>query len=57
MTMKDYELNEANKVNKILRDAENDFDRELIIDIIFKGICIHCGAVIDNRRCYCMRDD
>lgn len=52
--MKDYELNIANKFNEMLRKAENDTSRERLIEIAFKGICIHCGAVINNSYCYCL---
>ena len=57
MCIKDYQFVTAKAFNKMLRDAEHDIDRERIKDIAFKGICLHCGAVIDDGRCYCMRDD
>ena len=57
MGIKDYQFVTAKEFNRMLRETECDIDRERIKEIAFEGICIHCGAVVDDEMCYCRRDD
>ena len=46
----------AELMNKLLKQAPTDTDRENVIYEILDGICIHCGRVCSDR-CHCMNDE
>lgn len=55
--MKDNEFNAANEFNEMLKNVKNDADRKDLIDVSIQGICFHCGAVVNDKYCSCMRDE
>ena len=47
---------EAKKINCLLREM-TAYQRIDFISDCMKGICNHCGDILDGRTCYCMCDD
>lgn len=48
---------EAAKINILLRNMTTADQRIDFISECMKGICNHCGDILDGRTCYCTCDD